>query len=81
MAMATVYNTLNRFVVSGLLREVVVESGICKFDTHVAPHGHLYDVDTGELLDVPLDDLRGLLPVAADVEVVDVEVTVRVRRT
>ena len=49
---ATVYNTLNLFMNRGLVREVVVNGSCAFYDTNLQPHYHIYNVDTGELLDI-----------------------------
>ena len=53
VSLATVYNTLHQFVAAGLLREVVLHSGCCYFDTNVSDHHHFFFEDTGRLLDIP----------------------------
>lgn len=78
---ATVYNTLNLFVERGLAREVIVDPSRVFYDSTVHPHHHLYDTETGELVDLDSAaiavDLRDALP--PEVEVTGVEVIVRVR--
>ncbi len=79
---ATVYNTLRLFAEKGLLREVVVDPTRMFFDTNLVAHHHFYNMDTGELIDMNDHCLTiGSLPeVSEDMEVVGVEVVVRVRR-
>ena len=78
---ATVYNTLNLFVERGLAREVIVDPSRVFYDSTVEPHHHLYNTDSGELVDLDGDavavDLKDALP--PEVEVEGVEVIVRVR--
>ncbi|OGT34741.1 MAG: hypothetical protein A2W28_04255 [Gammaproteobacteria bacterium RBG_16_51_14] len=62
---ATVYNTLNLFVEKGLVRQVIVDSGKVFYDSNIIHHFHLYNEDTGELMDyeagsLQLDDLSDL---------------------
>ena len=52
---ATVYNTLNLFLGKGLIREVIVDPNKVFYDPNTQPHHHLYNVDTGELIDVDAD--------------------------
>lgn len=52
---ATVYNTLNLFSRKGLLREVVIDPSRVFYDSNATDHHHFYNVDTGDLIDVPLD--------------------------
>lgn len=79
---ATVYNTLNLFCERGLVRTVEVDSSRQFYDSTIEPHHHFFDVDTGELVDIPLDGIRldvdAALP--AGTAQVGVDVVVRVRR-
>jgi Fur family iron response transcriptional regulator len=81
VSLATVYNTLNQFTAAGLLREVVVESGRSYFDTNTSDHHHFFFEGTGQLQDIPGDQVRVVdLPGApAGTSVSRVDVIVRVR--
>ncbi|MEM7431467.1 MAG: Fur family transcriptional regulator [Pseudomonadota bacterium] len=50
---ATVYNTLNMFSAQGLVKEVVVDPTRKFYDSTTHGHHHFYNVDTGELSDIP----------------------------
>ena len=50
---ATVYNTLNLFSEHGLVKEVMVDPIRKFYDSTTHPHHHFYNVDTGELSDIP----------------------------
>ncbi len=80
---ATVYNTLKLFSEKGLLRELVIEPDRIVFDSNVAPHHHLYDVDTGAISDVPASDLEVIastrLPSGFELDTVDIILRVRRR--
>jgi Fur family iron response transcriptional regulator len=78
---ATVYNTLNLFTDCKLVREVSVDSVRQFYDSTTEPHHHFYNVDTGELTDISIDELEfSQLPaLPAGTEAQDVEVIVRVR--
>ncbi len=54
---ATVYNTLNLFCERGLLRTVEVDPTRQFYDSSTAAHHHFYNVDTGELTDIPLESV------------------------
>ena len=54
---ATVYNTLNLFCERGLLRTVDVDPTRQYYDSSTGAHHHFYNVDTGELTDIPLDSV------------------------
>lgn len=58
VSLATVYNTLHQFTGAGLLREVVVDPGRSYFDTNTDDHHHFYHERSGELLDIPGDQIR-----------------------
>ena len=50
---ATVYNTLKLFSEHGLVKEVMVDPIRKFYDSTTHPHHHFYNVDTGELSDIP----------------------------
>jgi Fur family iron response transcriptional regulator len=50
---ATVYNTLNLFSARGLVKEVMVDPVRKFYDSTTHPHHHFYNVDSGELCDIP----------------------------
>jgi len=78
---ATVYNTLNLFTDCKLVREVSVDSVRQFYDSTIEAHHHFYNVDTGELTDISVDELEfSRLPeLPAETEAQDIEVIVRVR--
>ena len=49
---ATVYNTLGTFVSKGLLKEVFIDASSTYYDSNISCHHHIYNIDTGELVDV-----------------------------
>jgi Fur family iron response transcriptional regulator len=78
---ATVYNTLNLFCAHGLIKEVMVDPVRKFYDSTTHPHHHFYNVDSGELSDIPDDEVRfHELPDLPDgTERESVEVLIRVR--
>lgn len=54
---ATIYNTLRLFCDKGLIREVIVDPSRVFYDSTTGPHHHFYNVDTGELTDIPQDSV------------------------
>jgi Fur family iron response transcriptional regulator len=78
---ATVYNTLNLFCERGLLRTVDVDPTRQYYDSTIDSHHHFYNVDTGELTDIPLDaiTLRVNTALPPGTEQAGVDVVVRVR--
>jgi Fur family iron response transcriptional regulator len=81
VSLATVYNTLHQFTDLGMLREVVVEPARSYFDTNTSDHHHFFHERSGQLSDIPGDQVQlSRLPSApAGTEVTRVEVVVRVR--
>lgn len=82
VSLATVYNTLNQFEESGLLREVAVGPGRSYYDTNTRDHQHFYVEPEGELIDIPVDSVTlAALPVPPEGTVVDgVDVIIRLRK-
>lgn len=78
---ATVYNTLRLFLEKRLVREVIVDPSKVFYDPNTTPHHHFFNVETGELTDIPADDLvvAGLprLPEGMLAESIDVIVRIR----
>lgn len=78
---ATVYNTLNLFCERGLLRTVDVDPTRQFYDSSTGPHHHFYNVDTGELMDIPAESVALNIATALPhgTEQAGVDVIVRVR--
>jgi len=78
---ATVYNTMKAFSEHGIVRTVEVDPQRQYYDSTSAPHHHFYNVDTGELIDIPPEavelDVKTGLP--ARTEPAGVDVVIRVR--
>lgn len=79
---ATVYNTLNLLCERGLLKTVEVDPSRLFYDSTIEPHHHFFDIETGELVDIPLDGVQLALdaPLPDGTEQVGVDVVIRVRR-
>jgi Fur family iron response transcriptional regulator len=79
VSLATIYNTLNQFTESGLLRQVVVDGDRTYFDTNVTAHHHFYRPDSSELIDIPGDMIQvdGLPTAPAGTKIAGIEVIVR----
>jgi Fur family iron response transcriptional regulator len=80
---ATVYNTLKLFCERGLLRAVEVDPARQYYDSTINAHHHFYNVDTGEITDIPLDavalNVGAALPPGTEHAGVDVVIRVRGR--
>jgi len=81
VSLATVYNTLHQFTDSGLLHEVIVEPGRSYFDTNTTDHHHFFCEVTGQLQDIPGEDLAvtKLPSPPSGTEIRRVDVIIRVR--
>jgi Fur family iron response transcriptional regulator len=81
VSLATVYNTLHQFTGAGLLREVAIDGTRTYFDTNVTDHHHFFVEGEGRLIDMAAPLAVDQLPQAPPgMEIVSVEVVVRVRR-
>jgi len=76
---ATVYNTLNLFAKKGLIREVIIDSGKVFYDSNTDVHHHIYNEDTGMLLDVAADEMviENLPDIPANTETTGIDVIIR----
>jgi len=76
-----VYNTLNLFARKGLVREVIVDPTKVFYDSTTSQHHHFFNVDTGELTDVPLPTLtmEQLPPLPPGTVAAGVDVIIRLR--
>jgi Fur family iron response transcriptional regulator len=66
----------------GLVREVIVEPGKVFYDSNVAPHHHYYYVDSGDLIDIPVQQVRlaDLPQLPEDTELEEIDIVLRVRK-
>ncbi len=80
---ATVYNSLNLFGERGLIKECLVDPDRRLYDSCIEPHHHFYNVDTGQLSDIPASDIEILgLPALPDgTQCEGLELFVRIRNT
>jgi Fur family transcriptional regulator, iron response regulator len=82
VSLATVYNALHQFTEAGLLREVAIDGTRTYFDTNVSDHHHFFVEGEGRLIDMKGGLEIDRLPAPpSGMEIVAVEVVVRVRRT
>jgi len=78
---ATVYNTLNLFSERGLIKEVMVDPVRKFYDSTTHAHHHFYNVDSGELSDIPDEQVQfqGLPELPDGTERESIEVLIKVR--
>lgn len=55
---ATVYNTLGLFAQKGLVKEVIVDPTKVFYDSNTSKHFHFFNTDTGQLTDIPVDEIH-----------------------
>jgi len=78
---ATVYNTLRLFLEKRMIREVIVDPSKVFYDPNTAPHHHFYNMASGELTDIPADNLviAGLPTPPEGMQADSIDVIVRIR--
>ena len=60
-SVATVYRTLAALEAAGLARKIAIDDAPARYElTPQSDHDHLIDVDTGELVEIPNDEVRRL---------------------
>ncbi len=52
ITVSTVYNTLEKFVEKKIIKKVFTLDGKARYDAKTEKHHHLYDIDTGEIIDI-----------------------------
>jgi Fur family iron response transcriptional regulator len=81
LSLATVYNTLKILVEVGLLHEVrLPNSDSVRYDHNVEPHHHFLDDRTGELVDIPADQVKLEPKLGQQFQVDSVQLLLRGRR-
>jgi len=78
---ATVYNTLKLFLEKGLVHEVIVDPSKVFYDPNTEAHHHFYNIESGELTDIPADALKmaGMPQMPAGMVAESIDVIVRIR--
>ncbi len=78
---ATIYNTLNLFVSSGLIREVIVDPSKVFYDSTTTPHFHFYNEESGEISDIKRGDLvlKATPQIPQGMELAGIDIVVRIR--
>ncbi|KAB7781970.1 Iron-responsive regulator Irr [Methylorubrum populi] len=81
VSLATIYNCLHAFTEAGLLRTVIVDGQQVIWDTNTSHHHHFVCDQDGSVIDVPamVIDQSAINGVPDDMDVVDVQVIMRVR--
>jgi len=58
---ATVYTSLQALCEVGLIREVLLQEGVCRYDANISPHHHFRCRCCGKIQDIPWEDLEKLV--------------------
>ena len=76
---ATVYASLRALCDVGLVREVHLQGGVCRYDANVTPHHHFLCRSCGRIEDIPWHQLEQVSThrISAKLNVDCVEVTLR----
>ena len=78
---ATVYNTLNLLVERGLIGMQTIKEGAVVFDPNIERHHHFIDEETGDIYDIPWDQLEVTgKEKLSDFEISEFQVILRGRR-
>lgn len=84
VSFATIYRTLAAFEEAGLIRKLTFEDAPARFEmTPQHDHDHLIDVDTGELIEIPGDEvtqLRKEIAARLGYEILDHQTIIRGRK-
>lgn len=84
LSFATVYRTLAVLESAGLIRKLMFENAPGRYEmTPQSDHDHLVDIDTGELVELPSDEISNLrTKIAAELgyEIVSQHTVLRARR-
>ncbi len=78
---ATVYNTLNAFAERGLLNQVAIDPAKTYYDSSTNAHHHFFNVDTGQLFDIPSEELNieSIPQLPEDTKIQDLEIVIKVK--
>lgn len=78
MSLATVYNTLGTLVEAGLLKELKLPHSECViYDDKVSDHFHFLDEKTGELIDIPVEQVEVTAKLKKEFKILGMDVLLR----
>ena len=77
VSQATVYNTLNALVQVGLLQQVDLGFGRVIYDCNTEQHHHFIDEVSGQIIDIPLDDVTLSPRYESDYTITSVQLVIR----
>ena len=81
VSLATVYNTLHSFSVSGLLNKDIDDGSRCSFDTRLDNHSHFFWEETGKLTDAPGNflEIKNLPKPPKNSKITNVDIIIRLK--
>jgi Fur family transcriptional regulator, iron response regulator len=80
--LGTIYNTLNEFSRSGLLRQIAIYDAKLWYDTKTGPHFHFYDEDSDTLSDIPEECLPDIdIPAPQGMRIAAIDVIIRLKKS
>ncbi len=62
LSQATIYASLQTLQEVGLIRQVLLEEGVCRYDANIQPHHHFRCHSCGEIKDLPWETFTNLQP-------------------
>ncbi len=76
---ATVYSSLKALLGVKLIREVLLEEGVCRYDANVNPHHHFCCNGCGKITDIPWEQFSPLAlnQIPTGLQVKEYEITLR----
>ena len=57
---ATIYSSLQALRDVGLVREVLLDEGVCRYDANIAPHHHFQCNKCGKIEDIAWEQVEGI---------------------
>jgi len=79
ISLASLYNILDDFEAAGIVRRIAINGRRIFFDTDTSEHQHIYDEESGGLIDAPGVELQLLSALPADHELCRTDIIVRIR--
>lgn len=76
---ATLYSSLQALRNAGLIRDVIIEEGVCRYDANIDLHHHFRCTKCGSIEDVPWEHFKQVeaKPLRDGLQVESYEVTIR----
>ncbi len=61
ISLATVYKTLETFSSRGLISKTLTLEGQARYDSNLEAHGHIYSINSNEIIDYANEELNSLI--------------------